>query len=168
MSYCFLSIETSGLDCKNNAVLQINAILTDDELNIKKEFSELVNPPSNLSIDDEAMSFNGLDLNECKKSKTEQEVMKEFNRFLAEGESPTLVGYNIPFALTFLKSLCLRNKLYIHGDGSILDLAMTAHYVEKSYKYSLKSTCDHFGIPFNKSEKLATPKACLELARRLL
>lgn len=169
MSYAFIDVETSGLRPDENAVLQLGCLVTNDKFEVTEEFETLVNPPEGLIITPEAMNINKIDLEECKKAPSEKDALILLNKFLNKHNTPVLVGYNVNFDMSFLKSVAYRSKLHLHSDGFIIDLHLTVRNVEGIMKYSLKSVCEHFGIRTDGHHNaLRDCYLAMEVAKRVL
>ena len=95
-----LDIETTGLSPENDRITEIAAVrLSDGE-----EFSYLVNP--GISIPAKITQITGITNAMVRDAKTLKEVLSKLDAFM--GENPVLIGHNVRFDYSFLKTGFLR------------------------------------------------------------
>ena len=146
--YCIIDCETTGLDVTKHCIIEIGAIITDMELNVLETYQTYVKPFPGAVVDQSAMDVNGITVEDLIDAPSETAAFNGLTKILRQPKynSPTYVAFNQNFDLHFLKSLCFRNKLFMYGNGLILDLQMMVNDQEGIRKYSLKSAAEHFGI----------------------
>jgi ribonuclease T len=136
-----IDIETAGFDEKNDAILEICAIIAgiDDEGKFfpKQPQHFHIKPFKGANIDPSAIKFNGIDIdNPFRLAVTEKKALKEIfdcinnelkNEFCTRA---ILVGHNAFFDLGFLKSAAERTKLKspFHQFSTIDTVSLSALY----------------------------------------
>ena len=173
MTYAFVDTETSSVDTSSCGVLQIGCIVADDQFNILEEFCTKCQLGKDrdgqpLRVDPKALEVNGIKLEDLKDAPTELEALTMLNKVMSKHNVDTICGFNTSFDVGALKSVAFRNRSYLYGPGMFIDLQMTCHN-QGLYKYSLKSTCDHFGVINEKAhDALSDCRATLEIAKKVL
>jgi DNA polymerase III epsilon subunit-like protein len=169
MFYGFLDVETGGLNCHKNPTLQVSLVVTDEKFKIVEEYTSLINPPKNLLVEKEAIAINKISLSDLEAAPTEVEVITKLNQIITRYTDLVLIGYNVCFDISFIKSLCFRNLLHLECDGSIVDLHMSVRAITGIYKYSLKSTAEVLGIDISRfPSKFRDCYAGIEIAKKTL
>jgi DNA polymerase III epsilon subunit-like protein len=102
----WLDSESTGVDCKRNAIIQIAAI--DPEGNT---FCRNLRPHKGAIISPEALRVNGKTVEEISKYDEPGDVIREFVRWLG-GKKYVLAGYNVGFDKDFLFELFKMNGLF--------------------------------------------------------
>lgn len=103
---CWLDIESTGLDPKNNKILEIGFIITHDDLTEKARWAWVL--PFNAPVDEfiqKMHTASGL-LEECKKAQDLLTTFNEMKAWLSEqlgDEKPPLCGSSVGFDKSFLK-----------------------------------------------------------------
>jgi len=109
MNICFLDIETTGIDVVDDDVVQLGAILVDEELRILKEFTSLIKPFTGRQSNTIARAIHGISDKLLLQSPTETEVLNKF--FQDFGTDYFFCGWNLNFDLAFFRKMCHRNNL---------------------------------------------------------
>lgn len=108
MRKCYIDTETSGLDSKLNAIVQIAMIIEDENGKVVDKYSSYVKPFEGSIITDEAMLINGITQKQLYSAPTEDVVLKEFMKLL-DGKYQ-IAGYNTGFDIGFIKAMFDRNN----------------------------------------------------------
>ena len=159
---CFLDLESSGLDSKENAVLQIACIYEEDGV-VKDTFNSYLKPTKDKIITSEALLVNGITKKQIKKFPKSKKVFYDFINFLDskvdkfdKEDKMTLIGYNVNFDRNFLNQLAVDNNFkYLHAyiDYRMVDvmqLSRTAWLLgimpENPINFKLGTICKLYGI----------------------
>lgn len=159
-SYVVTDIETSGLDCNVNSIIEISAIKV---LNgeVVDNYSSLVHRESNLDPKIEALTgiTTGM-LKEC--PKTLDTVIKEYSDFI--GEYP-LIGHNISkFDILFIER-AYKKALGVSVHNKCVDtLPLSKEYIRDSWNYKLQTLATHLNLSTNQAHRaLSDCETTLEL-----
>jgi len=109
--FCFIDVETTGLDSKAHNIFQISAIITDAKLKTLNEINLRFKPFDNKRIEPEALEKTGLTIEEITDVEmTSKEAYDELIEFLSrycdrynKADKLYLVAYNAPFDADFLR-----------------------------------------------------------------
>lgn len=116
MKTLWIDTETTGLDSKQCAIIQISALVEIDG-EVVAEFNQLLAPHRSAVIEQTALDINNRTVKEFKGFQTHQEAFNKFKNFMHQYVDPydkydkfVLAGYNIQFDLDFLSELFKRNN----------------------------------------------------------
>src|ERR1700722_897659 len=110
--YLFVDLETGGLYPDKHAVLQVAAVITDFNFNIKGQFMSYIQPHPELEVTPEALKINQLSLEVLTFAPPEKTVVLALSHFLRMvGVAPRFAGYNCQFDLEFLAGMWQRHDL---------------------------------------------------------
>jgi DNA polymerase III epsilon subunit-like protein len=110
--YLFVDLETGGLYPDKHAVLQVAALITDLDFNIKGQFMSYIQPCPDLEVTKEALMINQLSLDHLKTAPAEKAVAVALAHFVRlVGQAPRFAGYNCQFDLEFLAYMWERHDL---------------------------------------------------------
>ncbi len=166
--YVIINTETSGLNSNKNCVLRLSALILDMNLNVLDVFDSYVKPFEGAVIEGEALTINGVTKEQYENAPTETEVFNKFTRLLRQPKynSPTYVGYNIQFPISFLKGMAFRNKLQGYGNGMLIDLQMLTNDTHGLFKYSIKGAAEALGVSIMGIDGLSKCKTMLEIFKK--
>lgn len=175
VSFIVFDIETGGLDCAKNPIIEVAfIILQKDEsgkfiINEELSFDSLVLPYDNkLKIEQEALNVNKISIEEIEKNGNLitdivvalKDVIKELNPKGEEKYKPILVGHNIhKFDIDFLSNFLsfVDVNLYSLFSKSSIDTYTEARRFFEGKKIlqslSLVSICNYFGIEIEKAHR---------------
>jgi DNA polymerase III epsilon subunit-like protein len=98
-------LETTGLDPARHAVIEIGAVLLDENLAPVDEYSSLVSIWEGAEIMPESMAVNGIPLDELRHAPDLRAAVGEFHRKFGSADPlPWLAGWNVWFDIAFLKA----------------------------------------------------------------
>ena len=152
----FIDTETGGLDPLRHSLLSIGLVVWEN-LEILDEKEILIND-GRLIATDEALSINGIDLDDhAKHALDPASAIVELNSFVRlhynAGELITLAGHNVCFDISFLKHFLHDNniqfgRLFSHRS---IDTSSILYYLYLSGKLKVKAISsseafEHFGI----------------------
>jgi DNA polymerase III epsilon subunit-like protein len=172
--YIFVDLETGGLYADKHAVLQVAAIITDFDFNIKGNFMSYVQPHPTLKITDEALQINQLRREDLQNAPDEKSVALALRHFarLVSG-APRFAGYNCPFDLEFLTFVWKRHDLLpVPYQVPWLDICSLARLrLESSAtlpNFKLASVANYFGLNIQGAhDAVADLIMTIEIAKRL-
>ncbi len=131
-----LDIETTGLDPKTDAIIEIGAVRFSGR-RIEGEFSTLVNP--NRHIPEFITGLTGIDDSMVRQAPRIREVLEELTAFI--GDSPIL-GHNLKFDLSFFEKYRL-----FELNERIDTYEMAAVLMPTASRYNLSALGRQLGIP---------------------
>ena len=135
---CF-DIESTGLNPQQDKVIEIGAIKVRDG-KIVEHFSELINPQ--IKIPTLITNLTGIDDEMLKDADTEDKVIK---RFLEFAEDYVVIGHNVKFDFSFIKTAAEKEHLSFEKKGiDTLELCRKLHRDLDSKK--LDSMCGFYDI----------------------
>lgn len=160
--YCFLDVETSGLDPKENGILQIGCIL--EVGGFEKEFSLKSKPFDSDVIEDGALKVTGFTREEIadwpSPQVTYNMLIEEFSKFVDKYDKQDkfmFVGYNAAFDERFVREFFLKNGNKFFGSyfhfPYIDVMTLAAHIlIKKRHQmkdFKLMTVASEFGIKIN-------------------
>lgn len=138
-SYVAIDLETTGLDPKQDKIIEIGAIRVEDG-RIVEEFSTFVNPRRKLTSN--IIALTGITDDMLCSAKGIGEVIGEALAFC--GELP-LLGHNILFDYRFLKQAAVNQGLEFERSG-IDTLSLCRKFMPSEEKKNLAAAAKYFGI----------------------
>ena len=167
-----IDTETGGISPRRDALLEIGAVITDTNTFEESEtFRVLINPSSQLMVNDSALKVNGLTRDKLKEGVSEKEaignLVKLINKYSYRGYWPIIVGWNIHFDLAFLKWAFKRSNYKWEGkDYKAMDIRALWVY----YNLVNKGVASYGGITHAYNELLGgkIPHTALEDAKATL
>lgn len=161
-SYVALDLETTGLDPKQDRIIEIGAVKVVDEL-VTEEFSAFVNP--RMEIKEAITKLTGITEAMVKNAPPIEDTIGPILDFC--GDFPIL-GHHIIFDYSFLKKAAVNKGLNFERTG-VDTLSICRKFMPEGEKKNLKSACAYFGIvPEGTHRALADAKAAHLLYRELL
>jgi predicted DnaQ family exonuclease/DinG family helicase len=153
-----LDIETTGLDAKRDAIIEIGVVKF-NERRIEDKWSTLINPKR--SIPPFIHQLTGITNQMVMTAPMIEDILSELDNFV--GDAPIL-GHNIQFDLSFLK----RHRLF--GFNEYLDTyEMASVLLPSASRYGLGSLVQALGIPMQVTHRaLDDAHATYQLYNRLI
>lgn len=149
--FCFLDTETTGINLFQDHVLEIGAILVDDNYEIVKEFHSYIKPDRDVSFSKSSKNTHGMKESFFKDKIDSKTVLNNF--FDEMGTDYRFVGWNISFDVGFFRKLCHINNMtsqynkinYRHIDlQSLFYLFCRKNNIDRAG--SLNDACEYFNI----------------------
>lgn len=137
--YIAVDIETTGLNPQSDKIIEIGAIRYQNGEKTE-EFSSLVNPY--MDLPDKIVELTGITSKEVKKASEEKQVLEDF---LAFAKEDILLGHNIGFDYSFLKTAMLRLGWEFERNG-IDTLALCRIFHRELTSKSLERMCKYYNI----------------------
>ena len=162
-SYVVIDIETTGLDVKQDEIIEIAAVRVQDGVVIDT-FCELVSAHRRITrmiskmtgITDDMLVQQGKPLDT---------VMPQLFRFVS---SDIIVGYNISFDMKFLNRALFIVNGEVFKNREIDVLRLAKKYLKGLKTYKLSSVCEILAIDYNTIHRAAEDAAlCDEVFRKL-
>lgn len=157
MNYCFLDLETTGLEHDKDSILEISFITTDHNLNEINRFDEVV-IPTRTPLTPFVTQLTGITEKEVQESgKNLQDILAEVIEKIGDA---TIIGHNIDFDINFLKSngvpLEKNKRIDTHELARILLPGEESFSLEAiTYKYNLTHENAH--------RAMSDVEACIQL-----
>lgn len=148
MGYLWIDTETGGLEPTTDAVLQIAAVITDDDLKHRAYFMSYVKPPDSLLIHDGAVRVHGITRDAVKDAPSELAVMEALEN-LVHGFKDTLTfaGFSCQFDMDFVSQLEMRTAVHIGYQMPAYDVLEVARVTLNLPSYKLVAIREHFKMP---------------------
>lgn len=139
-NFIVLDVETTGLNCRSNSIIEISAIKFLDSKPVEC-FSTLINPNTHISA--EITSITGITEDMIKDAPYFYQILPDVNKFIG---NYNIVGHNLEFDLKFLyvngvDLFSTKRKFY-----DTLDLAHKSIKKSDIYNYKLDTIADFFNI----------------------
>lgn len=104
--FVVVDIETSGLDYEKHKIIEIGAVLTNNQGEVLDKFESLIKQEIKLSND--IIKLTGITDEDLKNGRCEKQVLEDFLSFI---KNYPLVGYNFNFDMKFLNYNLEKNSL---------------------------------------------------------
>lgn len=104
--YLFTDLETGGLEPTQNPIVQLAAIMTDSDLNIRSMYTSFVNPRQDQIITQESIDTHHLTREKLESAPSANQVYNSFFWFAHSYDAPLIfAGYKCFFDYQFLEHL---------------------------------------------------------------
>lgn len=138
-SYAAIDLETTGLNPKEDKIIEIGGILVRDGV-VVKEKTTLVNPRKALS--EHVRELTGIEDAILKQAPGIEEIIEEYLSFC---EDLPLLGHNIMFDYRFLKKAAVNQGLLFEKEG-IDTLTLSRKFMPADLPKNLGSACSYFHV----------------------
>lgn len=159
-SYVCVDVETTGLNAKEEKLIEIGAVKVLDG-KIMGTFQSLIQPGRPIGARIEALT--GITDKMLEDAPVAKEVMPKFYEFC--GDLP-LLGHNLIFDYSFLKKGMVNEKLSFEKEG-IDTLRIARKYLPELESRKLGFLCQHFGIEHTAHRALGDAEATNILYQKL-
>ncbi len=140
--YVIYDLETTGISCNNDQVVEISAIKVKDH-QVVEEFTSLVNPQCPIPY--HASEVNGITDDMVEDAPFFDTVLEDFITFI---EDLPLVGHNIhSFDMNFIYRDCEEYFGKIPGNDYVDTLKIARICLPELNSHSLTNLAEHFGLP---------------------
>lgn len=172
----YIDLETTGLKPKENAIVQIAALVEIDGKIVEK-FNENLAPMAHHVITPEALEINNLTLSQINGFQDSGEAFKKFIRLVKKYPQFKLAGYNVRFDISFLQEWFDQHWhgkfWYDYFDYKPLDVfALELHFKHigliDTEDDKLETVCKYFGIKHKAHDAMGDIKATRKLHKQLL
>ena len=173
MKKLWLDVETTGLDSKNNGIIQLACIKDDTN----EKFSINIKPFTDCVYDKGAEDIHGKSEKDISKYMCEADAILQFTKFLGKDGQYSIAGYNSRFDQDFIIALFKRHKQYSYWDFfnyydidvfalvKILNLNGT---LDGKKTKKLEAICSEFGIKLNAHDAIEDIKATRKLYKKIV
>lgn len=107
----FVDTETTGLSSENDSLLEIAAIVTDDEGNIIDKFHEYINPGRRIPA--KIVALTNITDSMVQYCRREWEVLQAFSDWLMGLQPTTFIAHNAPFDYRFFRDRSAVRDVYM-------------------------------------------------------
>ena len=150
-----LDLETTGLDSKTDAIIEIGAIRFNDR-RVEEEFQTLIRPPR--GIPEFITNLTGISNQMVQNSPTIEEIIPELEDFVAD---LPILGHNVKFDVGFL-----REQGLFRYNETLDTYDMASVLLPGAGRYNLGALGQYLGIPFP-AEHRALEDARVDARRRV-
>jgi len=140
----FIDTETGGLNPDKHSLLSVGLVVWENMEIIDSQ--EILINDGILSVTDEALSINGIDIEDHKKSaispsQSIDKIISFISKNFPDHKKITLAGHNVHFDVNFLKKLFYRNnnKFSKYFSHRIIDTSSILYYLYLSGHLQKKS-----------------------------
>ncbi len=157
MKYCFLDLETTGLDARKDSIIEVSFLIRDEKGKISDQFDE-VTIPERSPLTKYITHITGI---------TEKEILKRGKHFpellpkIKEKIGDTIiVGHNIDFDLGFLRE----NGIDLEKNGRIDTHELARILLVNEESYALEILSEKYGFSHTDAHRaMSDVEACVEL-----
>lgn len=146
--WVFLDIETTGLNPENDEIIEIAALIG-DENGIKSKWSVLIK--TEVLVPDEIIKLTGINREMLRNGDMEIFSALEYLSDIIKGRK--VVCYNKKFDVVFLENVFKRNEIACPISKVIDVLSLARKRVTDVYNYKLESLAEYFGIPYEEKHR---------------
>lgn len=130
MNILFFDLETTGLSSAKDSIIEIAAVVIDQNYNIVDTFQSFINPGKPISY--MITKITGIDNNTVKHARSENVVLNEFMRFVQKHKPHAVAGHNIKrFDLKWIET---KTNYYSIPNQLLIDVIDTLEYATKLFK----------------------------------
>lgn len=173
-NYLFVDLETGGLNPERHSILQLAAVLTDENLKVRGYFMTYVRPHPSLEVTAEALAINQIKVEDLWDAPDETQVAQAFSNFAnLVNPKPRFAGFNCKFDLLFLDEFLRRQDSsmppYRVPWLDVLDVAKIKPEFESAIaNFKLATIAEHLGIDTSGAHDAgADLMITIEVAKRL-
>jgi DNA polymerase III epsilon subunit family exonuclease len=172
-------VETTGLDCNDNEILSIAALILDERLQETKRLVVYAMPDK--GVEPEAAKVNGYTQAKwlANGAVSQYTMVKEICRFVKDYVALIPLGHNVDFDIGFLKALFKRHnlerdyrKFFSYHRIDTVAMAVTFDLIKfgiKGPEYKLGALCQRFDIPLeNAHDALCDVEATATLYKKIV
>lgn len=153
----FLDVETTGVKSYSSHVIEVAAVVTDEDMNIMAEFETLANPGEEelVRASPEALEVNKISLDDVRRAPVSEDAARALRAFLERWPQAQYHAYNNDFDLWFLARhpwfLPARSwgECVMRATQAVMEEAgKLPHFPNGDPKWpSLQEAAQFFGIP---------------------
>lgn len=138
--YVVFDIETTGLDCFNDKIIEIGAIKVINN-EIVEEFNYLINP--NIALPEVIVNITGITDEDLKDKDTIDIILPKFIEFI--GDYP-LLAHNNSFDLSFINENIKKLNLNKLNNKMVDTLELSRKYLTHMYSHKLETLKKYYNI----------------------
>ncbi|MBO5095348.1 MAG: 3'-5' exonuclease [Bacilli bacterium] len=138
--YVIFDIETTGLDCFTDKIIEIGAIKVKNN-EIVEEFNYLINP--NIILPEVIVNITGITDEDLKDKETIDKILPKFIEFV---EDYPLLAHNNSFDLGFINENIKKLNLNKLNNTMVDTLELSRKYLTHMYNHKLETLKKYYGI----------------------
>ena len=168
----FLDLETTGFSREWDYIIEVAAVLYDDESNIfLEEFHEYIKP--NKMISAKITELTGITNEQVFNCRSEFEVLSDFLEWVHIINPDVIVGHNYNnFDGDFLKKKANRYNIGINLQSEVVDTLVLARKLTKEGKLSVinhkqPTLANHFNVIYQAHSAIEDTKALVKIYKKL-
>lgn len=139
-NYTVIDIETTGLSCEKNEIIELSALKIRDN-KIVDEFSSLVKPAGHIN------SFiRGLTGISDELVKDASDITKVLPNFISFIDNDTVLGHNVKFDLRFIKYNLKKHFQKDFNNAAVDTMRVSRKYCTELTSHRLQVLAEHFNI----------------------
>lgn len=144
MQYCFVDLETTGLDVSKDWVIEIGTIGTDADLNILFTFESRIKPLKKIEKETEAFRIHGISSSDLELAPGYQKVVAQIQMLFEKyfSDKPVLVSDCLNFEWGFLSKLFAGQPWPFHYCGR--DVGILNDFLGVEFRLSHSALADAF------------------------
>lgn len=153
--WCFLDLETTGVNLFQDHTIEIGALLVNENFEIVNKFHSFIKPDKTINFSNSSKQVHGLNESFFIDKMDSSDVLDTF--FSEMGTNFRFVSWNISFDVSFFRKLCHLNRMtdkYNKINYRHLDLQSIFYWycIKKGLNNlsSLDDACKYFGISRSK------------------
>ena len=138
--YVILDVETTGLDCELDRVIEVGMLKIKDN-QIIDQYQNLIS--TDVTVSPSIISLTGITTEMINENGiTEQNALREMKKFIGNS---MVMGYNVNFDLKFLNKMCERNsqEIFIYRCKDVLQLIRRKIHIDN---YRLETVAKACGV----------------------
>ncbi|MBE6149830.1 MAG: hypothetical protein E7170_03825 [Firmicutes bacterium] len=138
--YVIFDIETTGLDCFNDKIIEIGAVKVKNN-EIIEEFNYLINP--NIKLPEVIINITGITDEDLNNKKTIDVILPKFIEFI---EDYPLLAHNNSFDLSFINENIKKLNLGKLNNTMVDTLELSRKYLTHMYNHKLETLKKYYNI----------------------
>lgn len=142
--FIVLDTETTGLDTKNDRIIEIGCVKLSSELKIIDQYQQYVNP--NYEMNNDALAVHGQSKEFLSKYPLFKEIIPSFLSFIGKGH---LIAHNAKFDINIINTELVRNG-YNKLDNEFTDTLYLARKKFPGSQVNLDALCTKLNITNNR------------------
>ncbi|MFZ7132097.1 MAG: PolC-type DNA polymerase III [Eubacteriales bacterium] len=162
-TFIVFDIETTGLSCKNNEIIEIAAVKVRNH-QIIETFTSFVKPKRSIPV--RITEITGITNDMVQNENTIHKILPKFLNFC---QDHFLVAHNARFDMSFLNNAA--NQLGLHREHSVIDtLALSRNAISDLTRHNLKALANYYKIKIEHHHRalddaIATAKIFIQLLK---
>ena len=168
----FLDIETTGFSRQWDNIIELAAILYDDETNkVVDTFHEYIRPQR--SIPQKITELTGITNAQVRNCRTEKEVLMDFSEWVTISHAKSIISHNgKTFDLQFIREKCNKYDITWNEPLNIVDTLVVARALKKCGKINVencqqKTLAEYFGIEYNAHSAIDDVRALIQIHKKM-
>jgi DNA polymerase-3 subunit epsilon len=164
---CLVDVETTGLDPAKHEIIEIGAILVNEEFDVIMQFERQVKPARVEDADHDALAINGYTEEKWADAVSLKRALIDLLPFI-EGDT-TLCGWGVQFDVGFLRKAYASVEMdWPNTRRRSLDICSVAQFCyPRLPSFSMAAVAEALRVPPGNHRAMADALCALEVARKL-